>query len=169
MIGSVIGGHAREVRRCASSSAKAWLDGAFGLSTGLLHSGSVHDDGRGHRSREGSGSMGGIHISHMREETAKVMTASRDHRDRRKGRPANTGHAPQNHRQGELGPKCRDAPVDWRGRARGVDATIDEYPNRIGDGDRIGARARLGSRRRTGTEAKRLKDAGSRADIVGVK
>ena len=105
-------------------------DGAFGLSTGLFYvPGTFTPTDEVIELAKVAGRFGGIHISHMRDETsARRRQRERDDRDRRARRPADPGHASQDHRPTELGQERRDAAAVDEARARGVDVTIDQYP-----------------------------------------
>ena len=127
-------------------------DGAFGLSSGLFYvPGTFTPTAEVVELAQVAGRMGGIYISHMRDEaTGVARQRARDDRDRRKGRPADAGDAPQDHRQGELGQERRHAAADRRGaRARrrrddrsvSVHGVVDQHPG--------GADAGVGARRRT--------------------
>ena len=106
-------------------------DGAFGMSTGLFYVPGdftpieeVIELAEGRRA-----SFGGIHTSHMRDEASRrARQRERNHRDRRAGRCADAGHASQDCRQGELGKSVETLKLIDEARARGVDATIDQYP-----------------------------------------
>ena len=111
--------------------------------------------------------MGGIHISHMRDEAeGRARQRARDDRDRRAGRPADADHAPQDDRQGDTGAERRDAALIDEARARGVDATIDQYPY-TASSTSIGAALLPAWAQEGGREAtlKRLKDPATRAKI----
>ena len=84
-------------------------DGAFGLSSGLFYvPGTFTPTAEVIELAKVAGRMGGIYISHMRDEATGVVAQRQgDDRDRREGRPADPGDAPQDHRQGELGQERR--------------------------------------------------------------
>ena len=91
--------------------------GAFGLSSGLFYvPGTFTPTAEVIELAKVAGAMGGIYISHMRDEAARhPRQRARDDRDRREGRPADAGHASQDRRQEELGPERRHA-AGWSTR-----------------------------------------------------
>ena len=92
-------------------------DGAFGLSSGLFYvPGTFTPTAEVVELARVAGGLGGIYISHMRDEASRVLdSVARDDRNRRERRPADTGHASQDHRRDELGKERRDAEADRRG------------------------------------------------------
>ena len=100
-----------EIEKMKELAAQAMRDGAFGLSTGLFYvPGNFTPTEEVIELAKVVGRMGGIHISHMREEAGHVLDSVRgDDPHRRGGRPADADHAPQDHRPAQLGPERRDA------------------------------------------------------------
>ena len=146
------------------------LDGAFGLSTGLFYiPGSFTTTAEVTDLARIAGSMGGIHISHMREETAKVADSVRETIEigEKGGLPTQVTH----HKvigKANWGRSVETLRLIDEARARGVDATIDQYPY-TASATAIGSALLPIWAREGGQEPmlKRLKDAGSRADILG--
>ena len=93
-------GHAGRDRAMRSSCASGMRDGAFGLSTGLFYvPGIFTPTEEVIELAKVAGEMGGIHVSHMRNEAAGVLdSVQRDDRHRRAGRAADPDHPPQDHR-----------------------------------------------------------------------
>ena len=128
-------------------------DGAFGLSSGLFYvPGTFTPTAEVIELAKVAGRMGGIYISHMRDEASSIARQrERDDRDRRERRAADAGDASQDHRQGELGQERRHAEADRRGaRARrrrdhrsiSLHRIVDQHPGRADAG--VGARRRAG-------------------------
>ena len=101
-------------------AAQAMRDGAFGLSTGLFYvPGNFTPTEEVIEIAKVVGRMGGIHISHMREEAGHVTRQRQgDDPHRRGGRAADADHAPQDHRPAELGAERRDAAAGRGGAQR---------------------------------------------------
>ena len=166
----------RELRRAGIDSQRRWLarpiapataeelekmrqlvrqgmeDGAFGLSSGLFYvPGTFTPTAEVVELARVAGQMGGIYISHMRDEASgHRRQRSRDDRHRRTGRPADAGDPPQGHRQDVLGPLGRDAAADRRGpraRRRRDDRSVSVH--RVVHEHRRGAAAGVGAGRRT--------------------
>ena len=105
-------------------------DGAFGISTGLFYvPGAFTPTDEIIELAKVAGEMGGIHISHMREEASKVLDSVRETIaiGEQGGLPTQVTHhkiigTPNWGRSVETLRLIDDA------RARGVDATIDQYP-----------------------------------------
>ena len=96
-------------------------DGAFGLSSGLFYvPGTFTPTAEVIELAKVAGPDGRHpHLAHARRSVGRARQRPRDDRDRREGRPADAGHAPQDHRQGELGQERRHAEADRRSaRAR---------------------------------------------------
>jgi dihydroorotase/N-acyl-D-amino-acid deacylase len=105
-------------------------DGAFGMSTGLYYvPGSFTPTEEVIALAAVAGEMGGIHISHMRDETAKVRDSVRE-----TIRIGEEGHLPTQVTHNKvLGKPNWGASVDTvrlidEARTRGVDVTSDQYP-----------------------------------------
>ena len=105
-------------------------EGAFGLSTGLFYvPGTFTPTSEVIELAKVAGALGGIHISHMREETANVVDSVRETIEigERGGLPTQVTH----HKI--IGKAYWGKTVDTlrlvdEARARGVDVTIDQYP-----------------------------------------
>ena len=114
--------------------------------------------------------MGGIHISHMREETVKVLDSVRETIEigEQGGLPTQVTH----HKmigKANWGRTVETLRLVDEARARGVDATIDQYPvHGVGDGHRLALLPAwaLEGGRETDAEAPAGIPA-SRADILG--
>ncbi|HEX6083366.1 MAG TPA: D-aminoacylase [Thermoanaerobaculia bacterium] len=121
---------AEELARMKEIVRQEMRDGAFGLSTGLYYvPGAFTPSEEVIELARVAGELGGIHISHQRDETAKVRDSVRETiRIGEEGRlPTQATHM-----------KVMGAP-NWGGsadtlrlvdeaRARGVDVTMDQYP-----------------------------------------
>jgi N-acyl-D-amino-acid deacylase len=146
------------------------LDGAFGLSTGLFYiPGTFTTTSEVTDLARIAGSMGGIHISHMREETSKVADSVRETIEvgEKGALPTQVTH----HKimgKANWGRSAETLRLIDEARARGVDATIDQYPY-TASATAIASALIPSWAREGGQEAtmKRLKDAGARADILG--
>jgi dihydroorotase/N-acyl-D-amino-acid deacylase len=121
---------AEELERMKAIAREAMRDGAFGMSTGLFYvPGAFARTDEVIALARVVGELGGIHISHMRDEAAKVVESVRETiAIGEEGRlPTQITHhkiiggAGQD-RSRETLRLVEDA------RARGVDATIDQYP-----------------------------------------
>ena len=145
------------------------LDGAFGLSTGLFYiPGSFTTTAEITDLARIAGSMGGIHISHMREETAKVADSVRETIEigEKGGLPTQVTH----HKvigKANWGRSVETLRLIDEARARGVDVTIDQYPY-TASATAIEAALVPTWAREGGREAmlKRLTNTGSRSDIL---
>jgi N-acyl-D-amino-acid deacylase len=145
------------------------LDGAFGLSTGLFYiPGSFTTTAEVTDLARIAGSMGGIHISHIREESAKVTDSVRETIEigEKGGLPTQVTH----HKvigKANWGRSVETLRLIDEARARGVDATIDQYPY-TASATAIESALVPNWAREGGQEMmlKRLRDTGSRADIV---
>ena len=121
---------AEEIARMQALVRQAMLDGAFGLSTGLYYvPGSFTPTEEVIALARVAGEYGGIHISHMRDETAKVRDSVREtiRIGEEGGLPTQVTH----HKA--LGTPNWGASADTlrlidEARARGVDVSSDQYP-----------------------------------------
>ena len=119
-----------EIERMKGLMRQAMLDGAFGLSTGLFYvpgnyaaTEEVVELGRV------AGSLGGIHISHIRDEAAGVVDSVREtiRIGEEGGLPTQVTH----HKiigKANWGLSRETVRLVAEARACGVDATIDQYP-----------------------------------------
>jgi dihydroorotase/N-acyl-D-amino-acid deacylase len=105
-------------------------DGAFGLSTGLFYVPGIFTptDEVVELAKE-AGALGGIHVSHMRNEAAGVLDSVRETITigERGGLPTQVTH----HKiigTGNWGRSVDTLRLIEEARSRGVDATIDQYP-----------------------------------------
>lgn len=109
---------------------QAMLDGAFGLSTGLFYvPGNFTPTEEVIELAKVAGAMGGIHISHMRDEAAGILDSVRECiRIGEEGRlPSQLTH----HKiigKANWGKSVETLRLVEEARARGVDVTIDQYP-----------------------------------------
>jgi dihydroorotase/N-acyl-D-amino-acid deacylase len=105
-------------------------DGAFGMSTGLFYlPGTFTPTEEVVELARVAGELGGIHISHMREEAGKVLDSVRETIaiGERGALPTQVTH----HKiigKGNWGRSVETLRLIDEARARGVDATIDQYP-----------------------------------------
>jgi dihydroorotase/N-acyl-D-amino-acid deacylase len=119
-----------EIEKMKALAAQAMKDGAFGLSTGLYYvPGNFTPIEEVIEIAKVVGRMGGIHISHMREETAHVLESVREtiRIGEEGGLPTQITH----HKiigQGNWGLSVETLKLVEEARARGVDVTIDQYP-----------------------------------------
>src|ERR1051325_1578154 len=105
-------------------------DGAFGLSTGLFYvPGNFTPTEEVIELAKVVGHMGGMHISHMREEAGHVLDSVRE-----TIRTGEEGHLPTqitHHKiigKANWGRSVETLKLVEEARARGVDVTIDQYP-----------------------------------------
>lgn len=121
---------AEELARMKELVRQAMRDGAYGLSTGLYYvPGSFTPTSEVVELARVAGEFGGIHISHMRDETAKVLDSVRETiRIGEEGRlPTQVTH----HKvlgQPNWGRSVDTLALIDEARARGVDVTSDQYP-----------------------------------------
>ena len=158
-----------EIERMREIVRQGMADGAFGLSSGLFYvPGTFTPTDEVVELAKVAGSLGGIYISHMRDETAKVVDSVRETIEiGEKGRlPTQVTH----HKvigQANWGRSVETLRLIDAARARGVDATIDQYPY-TASATNIAAALMPAWAREGGDAATlaRLKDPGSRADIL---
>ena len=119
-----------ELERMKAIAAQAMRDGAFGLSTGLFYvPGNFTPTGEVVELAKVVGRMGGIHVSHMRDEAAHVLDSVREtiRIGEEGGLPTQITH----HKmigQASWGESAASLRLVEEARARGVDVTIDQYP-----------------------------------------
>jgi dihydroorotase/N-acyl-D-amino-acid deacylase len=121
---------AAEIEKMKDLAAQAMRDGAFGLSTGLFYvPGNFTPTEEVIELAKVVGKMGGIHISHMRDEAAHVLDSVREtiRIGEEGGLPTEITH----HKmigQPNWGKSVESLKLVEEARARGVDVTIDQYP-----------------------------------------
>ncbi|MBZ5621571.1 MAG: D-aminoacylase [Acidobacteriia bacterium] len=119
-----------EIGKMKDLAAQAMRDGAFGLSTGLFYvPGNFTPTEEVIEIAKVVGRMGGIHISHMREEASHVLDSVREtiRIGEEGGLPTQITH----HKiigQPNWGQSVESLKLVEEARARGVDVTIDQYP-----------------------------------------
>jgi dihydroorotase/N-acyl-D-amino-acid deacylase len=119
-----------EIARMREIAAQAMRDGAFGLSTGLFYvPGNFTPTEEVIELAKVVGRMGGIHISHMREEAGHVLDSVREtiRIGEEGGLPTQVTH----HKiigQPNWGKSAETLKLVEEARMRGVDVTIDQYP-----------------------------------------
>ena len=119
-----------EIEKMKALAAQAMRDGAFGLSTGLYYvPGNFTATEEVIELAKVVGRMGGIHISHMREEAAHVLDSVREtiRIGEEGGLPTQITH----HKiigKANWGASVESLKLVEAARARGVDVTIDAYP-----------------------------------------
>jgi N-acyl-D-amino-acid deacylase len=160
---------AGEVEQMRGLVREAMRDGAFGLSTGLFYvPGTFTTTAEVIELAKVAGALGGIHISHMREEASRVLDSVRETIEigEKGGLPTQITH----HKiigKAYWGRSSDTLRLVDEARARGVDATIDQYPYTA---SATGIRsALLPAWALEGGEAetlKRLRDVATRADIL---
>ncbi len=121
---------AEEMVKMEDLAAQAMRDGAFGLSTGLFYvPGNFTPTEEVIEIAKVVGRMGGMHISHMREEAGQVLDSVREtiRIGEEGGLPTQITH----HKiigQPNWGRSVESLKLVEEARARGVDVTIDQYP-----------------------------------------
>ena len=119
-----------EIDKMKALAEQAMRDGAFGLSTGLFYvPGNFTPTEEVIEIAKVVGRMGGIHISHMRDEAAHVLDSVREtiRIGEEGGLPTQITH----HKmigQASWGLSVESLKLVEEARARGVDVTIDQYP-----------------------------------------
>ncbi|HXG89268.1 MAG TPA: amidohydrolase family protein [Vicinamibacterales bacterium] len=159
-----------EVERMGGLVRQGMEQGAFGLSSGLFYvPGTFSTTAEVVELAKVAGAMGGIYISHMRDEASKVVDSVRETIaiGEQGGLPTQLTH----HKV--VGKKYWGRSVETlrlvdQARARGVDATIDQYPY-TASATSIGSALLPAWALEGGNEAtlKRLKDPATRAKIKG--
>jgi dihydroorotase/N-acyl-D-amino-acid deacylase len=121
---------AGEIARMVELTRQAMRDGAFGLSTGLYYvPGNYTPTEEVIALARAAGEMGGMHISHMREEAAHILDSVRE-----TIRIGEEGHLPTQITHHKIigaanwGKSVETLALVEAARARGVDVTIDQYP-----------------------------------------
>lgn len=120
----------QEIERMRALAEQAMRDGAFGLSTGLFYvPGTFTPTEEVIELARVVGRLGGIHVSHMRNEAAGVVESVREtiRIGEEGGLPTQVTH----HKvigPGYWGASVQTLQLIDEARARGVDATIDSYP-----------------------------------------
>ena len=172
---SVIGPNDRkatpeELAKMLEITRQGMRDGAFGLSTGLFYvPGTFTPTEEVTALAKVAGEMGGIHISHMRNEAKDVLKSVNETIaiGENGGLPTQVTH----HKiigKGNWGASTETLAAVAAARARGVDATIDQYPytaSSTGINALLPAWAQDGGREAT---LKRLKDPETRAKIKAI-
>ena len=121
---------AAELAKMKELAAQAMRDGAFGLSTGLFYvPGTYTPTEEVIQLAKVVGRMGGIHISHMRNESAQVLDSVREtiRIGEEGGLPTQITH----HKiigKANWGLSVETLRLVEEARARGVDVTLDAYP-----------------------------------------
>ncbi|MBK5256870.1 MAG: D-aminoacylase [Vicinamibacteria bacterium] len=161
---------AEERARMLEMVRQGMRDGAFGLSTGLFYvPGTFTPTEEVTALARVAGEMGGIHISHMRNEAADVLKSVNE-----TIAIGEDGHLPTqvtHHKiigKGNWGASTETLALVAAARARGVDATIDQYPytaSSTGINALLPAWAQDGGRDAT---LKRLQDPETRARIKAI-
>ncbi|HNY40063.1 MAG TPA: amidohydrolase family protein, partial [Bryobacteraceae bacterium] len=119
-----------EIEKMQGLMRQAMLDGAFGLSTGLFYvPGNYAATEEAVEIAKVAGSLGGIHISHMRDEAAKILDGVREtiQIGEQGGLPTQVTH----HKiigKANWGKSVETLRLVEAARAHGVDVTIDQYP-----------------------------------------
>ena len=119
-----------EIEKMRGLMRQAMLDGAFGMSTGLFYvPGNFTPPDEVIEVAKVAGAMGGMHISHMRNEAAQVVAGVKE-----TIRIGEEGHMPTqvtHHKvigRANWGLSKETIELVEQARARGVDVTIDAYP-----------------------------------------
>lgn len=156
-----------EIRKMEELMRQAMLDGAFGISTGLFYvPGNYTPTEEVIALARVAGRMGGIHISHMRDEAARILDSVREtiRIGEEGGLPTQLTH----HKiigTANWGRSRETLRLVEEARARGVDVTIDQYPytaSSTGTSALIPQWAQVGGRK---AMLQRLQDPALRAKI----
>ena len=121
---------AQEIENMRQITRQAMLDGAFGLSTGLFYvPGNYTPTEEVIELAKVAGALGGMHTSHMRDETDKILDSVKEtiRIGEEGGLPTQVTH----HKiigRANWGMSKETLRLIDEARARGVDATIDAYP-----------------------------------------
>ena len=121
---------AEELDKMRGLVRQGMLDGAFGLSSGLFYvPGTFTPTAEVTELAKVAGEMGGIYISHMRDEASHVLDSVKETIEigEKGGLPTQVTH----HKiigKGNWGRSVDTLRLIDEARARGVDATIDQYP-----------------------------------------
>jgi len=119
-----------EIEKMRGLVRQGMLDGAFGLSSGLFYvPGTFTPTAEVIELAKVAGSMGGIYISHMRDEASGILNSVRETIEigEKGGLPTQVTH----HKvigKANWGKSVDTLRLIDEARARGVDATIDQYP-----------------------------------------
>jgi N-acyl-D-amino-acid deacylase len=119
-----------EIEKMRGLVRQGMLDGAFGLSSGLFYvPGTFTPTAEVIELAKVAGSMGGIYISHMRDEASGILASVRETIEigEKGGLPTQITH----HKiigKANWGKSVDTLRLVDEARARGVDATIDQYP-----------------------------------------
>jgi N-acyl-D-amino-acid deacylase len=157
-----------EIEKMRALVRQGMRDGAFGLSSGLFYvPGTFTPTAEVIELAKVAGAMGGIYISHMRDEASKVVDSVRETIEigEKGGLPTQVTH----HKvigKANWGKSVETLRLIDDARARGVDATIDQYPY-TASSTSIQAALMPAWALEGGIEPTitRLRDAGTRADI----
>jgi dihydroorotase/N-acyl-D-amino-acid deacylase len=121
---------AAEIEKMKDLVRQGMRDGAFGLSSGLFYvPGNFTPTEEVIELAKAAGEMGGIYISHMRDEASKVVESVKE-----TIRIGEEGHLPTQVTHHKIigtanwGKSVETLRLVDEARARGVDATIDQYP-----------------------------------------
>lgn len=156
-----------EIEKMRALVKQAMEDGAFGLSTGLFYvPGNYTPTEEVIELAKVAGQMGGMHISHMRNEAADILKSIAETIaiGEKGGLPTQVSH----HKiigKGNWGKSVDTLKMINEARARGVDVTIDQYPYTASS---TGINALLPQWAQEGTRAdvlKRLNDPPTRTKI----
>lgn len=159
-----------EIDRMRGIVRQGMEDGAFGLSTGLFYvPGTFTPTSEVVALAAVAGRMGGIHVSHMREEASKVVDSVAETIEigEKGGLPTQVTH----HKvvgKANWGKSVETLRLIDEARARGVDATLDQYPY-TASSTSVAAALMPAWAQESGREAilKRLGDPATRAKIRG--
>lgn len=121
---------AEEIERMRQITRQAMLDGAFGVTTGLFYiPGNFTPTEEVIEIEKVAGAMGGIHHSHIRDETSRILDSVREtiRIGEEGGLPTQVTH----HKiigKDNWGKSADTLRLIDEARARGIDVTVDQYP-----------------------------------------
>ena len=139
-----------EIEKMRALMRQAMLDGAFGMSTGLFYvPGNFTPPDEVIEIAKVAGAMGGMHISHMRNESAHILDSVKE-----TIRIGEEGHMPTQVTHHKVigganwGLSKQTLELVEQARARGVDVSIDAYPYTASSTGSCGADSAVGAGRR---------------------
>ena len=152
-----------EIGRMKALVEQGMTDGAFGMSTGLFYvPGTFTPTAEVVELAKVAGRFGGIHTSHQRDETAKVVESVRETIaiGEEGGLPTQVTHHKIIGKE-NWGRSAETLKLIDDARARGVDVTSDQYPvHRVEHQHCLGTASRMGTRRWTTADTRAAEGSG---------